>query len=134
MSLFERITLMNRHLLLYIWCRQYPGLRRYAHGRHEFARPALSPRAAAPDSESLIFPSASYECVLIAVRCGTSVSASCRDPVVLPSNVVCRPLKLLVFRFRAQAGETSFVWVLQIMVPGPPHYAFVCYFTPGSDK
>lgn len=33
-----------------------------------------------------------------------------------------------------KAGETSFVWVLQIMVPGPPHYAFVCYFTPGVDK
>lgn len=33
-----------------------------------------------------------------------------------------------------QAGETSFVWVLQIMVPGPPHYAFVCYFTPAADK
>eukprot|EP00752_Nemacystus_decipiens_P007751 g6928.t2 len=33
-----------------------------------------------------------------------------------------------------KAGETSFVWVLQIMVPGPPHYAFVCYFTPGSDN
>eukprot|EP00903_Cladosiphon_okamuranus_P015669 g14470.t1 len=33
-----------------------------------------------------------------------------------------------------KAGETTFVWVLQIMVPGPPHYAFVCYFTPGSDN
>ncbi|CAM9908395.1 unnamed protein product [Scytosiphon promiscuus] len=33
-----------------------------------------------------------------------------------------------------KAGETSFVWVLQIMVPGPPHYAFVCYFTPGTDN
>ncbi|CBJ29444.1 conserved unknown protein [Ectocarpus siliculosus] len=32
-----------------------------------------------------------------------------------------------------KAGETSFVWVLQIMVPGPPHYAFVCYFTPAAD-
>lgn len=33
-----------------------------------------------------------------------------------------------------QAGEKTFVWVLQIMVPGPPHYAFMCYFTPESDK
>ncbi|CAM9411107.1 unnamed protein product [Phaeothamnion confervicola] len=29
-----------------------------------------------------------------------------------------------------QAGETSFTWILQIMVPGPPYYSFVCYFTP----
>ncbi|CAM9152802.1 unnamed protein product [Hapterophycus canaliculatus] len=33
-----------------------------------------------------------------------------------------------------KAGETSFVWVLQIMVPGPPHYAFVCYFTPATEN
>lgn len=32
-----------------------------------------------------------------------------------------------------QAGESAFVWVLQLMVPGPPHYAFVCYFTPEDD-
>ncbi|CAM9570680.1 unnamed protein product [Laminaria digitata] len=33
-----------------------------------------------------------------------------------------------------EAGESTFVWVLQIMVPGPPHYSFVCYFTPGTEN
>jgi hypothetical protein len=27
-------------------------------------------------------------------------------------------------------GDTSFVFVIQIMVPGPPHFAFVVYLTP----
>ncbi|CAM9201243.1 unnamed protein product [Chrysoparadoxa australica] len=31
------------------------------------------------------------------------------------------------------AGERGFVWVWQIQVPGPPHYSFVCYWTPVDD-
>jgi Protein ENHANCED DISEASE RESISTANCE 2, C-terminal len=34
-----------------------------------------------------------------------------------------------VQRARA-AGHKEFVWAVQIMVPGPPHFAFVAYFTP----
>ncbi|CAM9860779.1 unnamed protein product [Discosporangium mesarthrocarpum] len=33
-----------------------------------------------------------------------------------------------------EAGEKTFVWILQIMVPGPPHYGFICYFTPEKEN
>ncbi|KAG5186764.1 hypothetical protein JKP88DRAFT_353873 [Tribonema minus] len=31
------------------------------------------------------------------------------------------------------AGDTTFVWAVQIMVPGPPHIACVAYFTPRDE-
>lgn len=78
---------------------------------------------------------------IVATLCLTSLSALCREIPGPPHSYRPDEFAMLVIYlsttclvFHAQAGETSFVWVLQIMVPGPPHYAFVCYFTPETEK
>ena len=53
------------------------------------------------------------------------VEAPTQNIASTPSNRVQQALK---------RGDNTWVCVIQIMVPGPPHFAFVAYFVPRQSK